>query len=73
MEQCSEHAQLETAVLAILKKIEGIVMEQICSFQEDDHARFNALDKALELAVGEKERSIGALRQHEIDHRCQGA
>ena len=29
------------------------------------------LDKQLELTVGLKERSIGALRQHEKEHGCQ--
>jgi hypothetical protein len=29
------------------------------------------LDKELELTVGLKERTIGALRQHTKEHRCQ--
>lgn len=70
-ERCLEYAQLQAAVLTVLEKIMGITTAQLRAFQEKDHERFTALDKALELAVGEKERSIGRLRQHIIDHKCQ--
>lgn len=67
-----EHAQLQGAVLEALEKIAAIVTAQLHSFQEDNPASFAALDKALETAIGEKERRIGAMRQHEIDHKCGG-
>jgi len=51
-ERCPEYAQLQAAVLAILEKITGITTAQLHAFQERDHMRFTALDKALELAVG---------------------
>ena len=35
-----------------------------------DQNLFMHLDKELELAVGIKERAIGALRQHTKDHKC---
>lgn len=70
-EQCPEHEQLQGAVLEMLQKIAAIVTEQLRALQENDRTRFRALDKALEQAVGEKERRIGAMQQHETDHRCQ--
>lgn len=70
-DQCPEHAQLQAAVLETLRKIEAIVTALLRAFHADDTASFKALDKALEEAVGEKERRIGALRQHAADHQCQ--
>lgn len=72
-ERCAEHEELEAAVIEILRKVSAIATEQLRAFQENDRERFKALDKALELAVGEKERRIGAVRQHESDHGCQNA
>lgn len=68
---CKEHDALQAAVVEILQKLLAIATEQLRAFQEDDRIRFKALDEALELAVGEKERRIGAVRQHEADHGCQ--
>lgn len=67
---CKEHEELQAAVIEILQKVSAIVTEQLRAFQENDRPRFKALDEALELAVGEKERRIGAVRQHEADHGC---
>lgn len=68
---CKEHQELQAAVIEILQKVVAIATEQLRAFREDDRTRFKALDEALELAVGEKERRIGAVRQHEADHGCQ--
>ena len=68
--QCPEYAQLQAAVLEILEKIAAIATAQLRAFQDDNPTSFGALDKALETAVGEKERRIGAMRQHELDHKC---
>lgn len=69
--ECREYEQLQAAVLEILEKIVGIVNAQLRAFQERNQASFSALDKTLETTVGEKERRIGAMRQHAIDHKCQ--
>lgn len=70
IERCAEHEELEGTVIEILRKVSAIATEQLRAFQENDRDRFKALDKALELTIGEKERRIGALRQHEVDHGC---
>lgn len=70
-EQCPDYAQLQAAVLDALRKIEALVAALLRAFQAGDTAGFKALDKALEEALGEKERRIGALRQHATDHQCQ--
>ncbi|MGH9735532.1 MAG: hypothetical protein ACRD8A_13190 [Candidatus Acidiferrales bacterium] len=69
---CSEGEKLRAAVIEILQKIVAIATEQLRTIKEDDRARFKALDEALELAIGEKERRIGAVHQHEADHGCAG-
>jgi len=67
-ERCSEAEQLQTGVLQMLEEIAAIVTEQLRAFREkDDRVRFRTLGQA----VGEKERRIGAMRQHEIGHRWQ--
>lgn len=71
VKHCAEHEQLQSRVLEILEKITAIAGAQLRAFKENDKAAFAALDKATEEAIGEKERRIGALRQHDIDHRCQ--
>jgi len=41
-------------------------------FQEGDYVGSKRIDRELELTVGEKERAIGALRQHLTEHKCHG-
>ena len=43
---------------------------QLELFRADDMNNWNGLDKELELTVGEKERRIGALRQHIKEPGC---
>lgn len=69
--QCSEYGQLQAAVLEMREKVVAIVTAQLRAFQEGNQTNFAALDKALETAIGEKERRIGAMQQHAIDHKCQ--
>jgi hypothetical protein len=40
-------------------------------FRSGDSEKYVHLDKELELTVGEKERAVGALRQHLREHKCQ--
>jgi hypothetical protein len=42
-------------------------------FDQKSRATFARVDKELELLVGEKERSIGALRHDASEHKCQMA
>jgi hypothetical protein len=71
MENCPEydrlHAQVEN-VLGNLAQTTALLLEL---FRSKDVSGVHRLDKELELTVGEKERCIGALRQHVREHKCQ--
>lgn len=69
--RCSEYGEPQAAVLEMLEKVVAIVTAQLRAFQEGNQTNFAALDKALETAIGEKERRIGAMHQHAVDHKCQ--
>lgn len=72
MANCPEydrlHAEVET-VLANLAQVCTLLLEL---FRSKDLAGVHRLGKQLELTVGEKERTIGALRQHVKEHNCVG-
>ena len=40
-------------------------------FHANQPEKFMSLDKEFELLVGQKERALGALRQHAQEHKCQ--
>jgi len=67
---CAEYLLLEGEVQKILEKLTGLTTKQLDAFRAGDHTWFAQLDKKLELTVGEKERAIGALRQHAREHGC---
>ena len=67
---CPERERLAAAVREILRHIAVITQDQFVAFNCNKPS-FYLLDRDLELAVGEKERRVGALRQHEKDHGCQ--
>jgi hypothetical protein len=62
---------LESEADSVLEKLETLVHAQLQAFREKKEDEFMRLDKELENTVGLKERTIGALRQHVKDHRCQ--
>ena len=62
--KCPEYASLEDQVTEALQKLVDLIGAQLAAFRAREHATFMRLDKELELAVGHKERVIGALRQH---------
>jgi len=70
-ESCEEYAILAAQVTTILEHVSELTRRQLKAFQEQNQTEFMRLDKDLENAMGKKERSIGALRQHEADHHCQ--
>lgn len=67
---CPEYIRLESEASSILKRLAELTQGQLLAFQRNDHELFMHLDKELELTVGHKERTIGALRQHISEHRC---
>jgi hypothetical protein len=67
---CPERTQLSQTVDGILQKLVELTKSQAEAFRQRDDTEFMRLDKELELTVGLKERSIGALRQHTREHGC---
>ena len=55
----------------MLKKLAETTTLQLEIFRSNKPDGFMRVDKELELLVGEKERRIGALRQHVEEHQCQ--
>jgi hypothetical protein len=51
-------------------KLIRLTNAQLEVFQARNQAEFMRLDRELELTVGEKERTIGAVRQRIKEHRC---
>jgi hypothetical protein len=68
--KCVERSRLADEVDAILTSLVDLTGRQLEAFRNGDYAEFSRLDKKLEEAVGVKERSIGALRQHTQEHGC---
>jgi hypothetical protein len=68
---CPEYDRLETEVDENLSQLKELTTLQLEIFRSKNYNRFMRLDKELELAVGEKERSIGAFKEHVKQHQCQ--
>jgi len=69
--RCSEYARLAAEVSAALQKLCELTAGQLNAFQANDHETLMRLDRDLENAFGEKERTMGAMRQHVNEHKCQ--
>lgn len=70
MANCSEYDRLHNEVESTLGNLAQVSTLLLELFRAKDLAGVRRLDKELELTVGEKERSIGALRQHVKEHKC---
>ena len=66
--QCLRCAELNQALDEILDKLVTLTASQLAAFRDRDLSRFMVLDKELELAIGIKERSVGAVREHRREH-----
>ena len=71
MSNCSEYDRLIKAVENVLGNLAQLTTLHLELFRAGDFAGVKRLDKELELTVGEKERSFGALRQHMTENKCQ--
>ena len=69
-ENCPELARLETELENTLGNLAQAATLLLELFRAREHERWQSLDKELELTLGEKERAIGAMRQHIRDHKC---
>ena len=73
MANCPERDRLRGDIESVLGNIAQVTMLLLELFRALDSEKYEALDKELELTVGEKERAIGALRQHLKDHGCENS
>jgi hypothetical protein len=67
---CAENDALVGEIQASLSRIIKINTATIDAVRDRDLFRLQELDQSLELAVGEKERLMGAWRQHRKEHGC---
>jgi hypothetical protein len=71
MSDCAEYDKLASQVEEILKQVAETTAVQLEIFRASRPREFIHVDKELVLMVGEKERRIGAMRQHVAEHKCQ--
>jgi hypothetical protein len=69
--KCPRFDELRAGVDASLQHLIELTALLRQVFLAGDYKVFNRYDKELENAIGRKERSIGALRQHSMEHRCE--
>jgi hypothetical protein len=70
MPQCPELVRLQAAVENVLGNLAQVTTLQLEIFRSGKLDDWKRVDEQLELTVGEKERSIGALRRHIKEHNC---
>lgn len=71
MSNCAEYDRLRSEVENVLGNLAQVTMLLLERFRSDDGQNYEHIDKELELTVGQKERAVGALRQHVKEHKCQ--
>lgn len=69
---CEKHDELLTRANSILKRIHETIENQHGVLDaEGVSQQFLHYDRELENLMGEKERAVGALREHDEEHGCQ--
>lgn len=71
MSNCAEYDRLVAYVENVLGNLAQLTTVHLDVFRAQDYDAARRIDKELELTMGEKERAIGALRQHMREHKCQ--
>lgn len=71
MERCPEYVRLRAELENVLGNLAQVTTLLLELFRAGESDRYKHLDKELELTVGEKERAVGALRQHVREHHCE--
>jgi hypothetical protein len=67
---CGVRLQLEEHVRHTLRKLAILAAQEADLIASDDEPKMDAVDEDLENVLGEKERAIGALKQHRAEHGC---
>jgi hypothetical protein len=70
--RCVERDKLMDRVQATLASLADLANEEKVAMRSGNHDRADAVDKLIETTIGDKERAIGAYRQHLNDHGCGG-
>ena len=71
MGNCAEYDRLTSYVENVMGNLAQVTTLLLDMFRAGDYPACRRLDLDLENTVGEKERAIGALRQHMTEHKCQ--
>jgi hypothetical protein len=58
-------------VAALLAHLAQLTTHHLEAFRAKNFQASRQIDIEVERAIGEKERAIGALRQHMLEHKCQ--
>jgi hypothetical protein len=70
LSSCERNRELVKAVAENLSRLAGLSQRQIEARNNGDVALATELDCKLDLAFGEKERSVGAWQEHVREHGC---
>jgi len=70
MSACPEYDRLHAEVENVLANLAQATTLLLELFRAEDFVGVQRLDKELELTVGQKERCLGAFRQHLREHGC---
>lgn len=69
-QSCPKKQQLMEQVQASLVSLSELTRAAVDALRRDDRATTQKLDNEIEHKLGEKERAMGALREHENEHGC---
>jgi fructose-1,6-bisphosphatase/inositol monophosphatase family enzyme len=67
---CLDKIRLMDKVQSILAKLVELGQTEQDAFKREDHDRMEEIDRNIEQTIGEKERAIGAYKQHVAEHGC---
>ena len=70
MAACAEQIRLRSELESVLGNLAQVTTLLLELFRSGHSEKYEKLDRELELTVGEKERAVGALRQHIKEHKC---
>jgi hypothetical protein len=67
---CSEQQRLISQVQEHLINLADLARAEVDAMRDESENTWLEIDRQIELAIGEKERALGALKQHRHEHGC---
>jgi len=67
---CERQQELIAEVQRHLQRISELSKKEVGVIAKGIHSEWLALDKEIEAELGEKERSLGSLKEHQEEHGC---